>query len=168
MSDTADPSPGSRHSTESEGELPVETALWYKEGLRFACTGCGACCTIEGHVWVDRREIRRLAKHLGLELEAFGRKYLRRVGRRYSLTEIPVPGDATRKACVFWNGTCTVYEARPRQCRTFPFWKENLESPESWREAGRLSPGVDSGRLYRLGEIETIAKGRGEAAEPCD
>lgn len=136
---------------------------WYADGLRFGCTGCGACCLIEGHVWVDKEEIARLAEHLGLSLDDFGAKYLRRIGRRYSLTEIPFPGNPTKKACVFWDGKCTVYEARPRQCRTFPFWSENLESPEAWQEAADLSPGVNSGRLYQLGEIEDLAKGRGAA-----
>jgi len=28
---------------------------------------------------------------------------------------------------------CTVYPVRPAQCRTFPWWKENLSSKEAWR-----------------------------------
>jgi Fe-S-cluster containining protein len=36
-------------------------------------------------------------------------------------------------ACAFLDGArCTVYEARPTQCRTFPFWKENLRRRGSW------------------------------------
>ncbi len=58
----------------------------YKAGLRFGCTGCGNCCTIEGHVWVDRREIERLAEHLGINLDEFRGKFLRQIGLRYSLT----------------------------------------------------------------------------------
>ncbi len=158
MSDTPEPSPESKLSIEPT----AETIPWYKEGLRFGCTGCGNCCTIEGHVWVDRREARRLARHLGIDLDAFGKKYLRKVGWRYSLTEVPIPGVRGKRACVFWNGVCTVYPARPRQCRTFPFWKENLESPETWLEAEGLSPGVGAGRLYSIGEIEDLAAGKGE------
>lgn len=170
MRDTADRSQRSRRSTE-DGAGPTGAPAhrpWYSEGLRFGCTGCGACCTIEGHVWVDRRDVRRLARHLDLDVDDFGRRYLRRVGRRLSLTEIPIPGEPTKKACVFWDGRCTVYEARPRQCRTFPFWKESLESPEAWGEAGRLSPGIGQGRLYSLGEIERLADGAGETSESSE
>ncbi|MDH4064303.1 MAG: YkgJ family cysteine cluster protein [Acidobacteriota bacterium] len=138
---------------------------WYRDGLRFGCTGCGACCTIEGHVWVDRRQIRRLARHLDLTVEAFGRKYLRRIGSRYSLTEVSLPGNAAKKACVFWNGKCTVYEARPTQCRTFPFWKETVKTPASWAQAGELSPGIGTGRLYQIGEIERLLDRRGATSE---
>jgi len=137
------------------------TAPWYADGLRFSCTGCGACCLIEGHVWVDKEEIARLAEHLELSTDDFGAKYLRRIGRKYSLIEIRSRDDSTKKACVFWDGRCTVYDARPRQCRTFPFWHENLESPETWQEAAELSPGVNTGRLYQLVEIENLTRGKG-------
>jgi hypothetical protein len=35
---------------------------WYKDGLRFTCTGCGDCCTgAPGYVWVNKEEIEALA-----------------------------------------------------------------------------------------------------------
>jgi len=146
----------------AEGGPPASGEPWYRDGLRFGCTGCGACCTVEGYVWVNRREVERLAGHLQISLDEFGARYLRQVGRRYSLTEVPVPGSPRQKACVFWDGKCSVYEARPTQCRTFPFWKENLADPEDWDEVARLSPGVNQGRLYPLGDINRLAAGRGE------
>lgn len=146
----------------AEAAKSARAEPWYKDGLRFGCTGCGACCTVEGYVWVNRREIARLAGKLDLELDEFGSRYLRQVGRRLSLTEIPVPGSAEKKACVFWDGSCTVYDARPSQCRTFPFWKENLRTPEDWDEVAKLSPGVNQGRLYQLGEISRLAAQQGE------
>ncbi len=126
---------------------------WYADGLRFACSGCGACCRIEGHVWVDEGDIRRLAAHLGLELDELGRRHLRRVGRRYSLIEKP------NHDCVFWDDGCAVYAVRPAQCRTFPFWPEWLESPEAWQEAGEDCRGIGRGRLYDAAEIEAIRGG---------
>lgn len=146
----------------------AEQEPWYKDGLRFGCTSCGGCCTIEGYVWVDGLEIHLLAEHLEISQEAFGRKFLRQVGRRHSLTEIPFPGDPIKRACVFWNGKCSVYEARPRQCRSFPFWRENLATPEDWKETAALSPGVDNGRLYQLGEIEALERGKGETSSLKD
>lgn len=131
---------------------------WYAAGLRFACTGCGACCRGEGYVWVDEGEIARLADFLGLEVDAFGRRYLRRVGRRLALV------DGADLACVFWNQGCTVYAARPTQCRTFPFWRDNLTSEEAWNAAAEESPGVNHGRHYDRHEIDRLAAGEGAAS----
>ena len=41
---------------------------WYRDGLKFACTGCGDCCTGEpGYVWVNKAEIETLAAAVGLD-----------------------------------------------------------------------------------------------------
>lgn len=110
-------------------------------------------------MWVDEQEIARLAAFLALDVEDFGRRYLRRVGSRFSLV------DGADLACVFWDAGCTVYEARPRQCRTFPFWRENLASEAAWNLTAQESPGVDAGRLYSLSEIERLLDGYGAASE---
>lgn len=134
--------------------MPRERTPWYADGLRFSCTQCGNCCTgAPGYVWMIEEEIERLRDHLGLSREEFGRRYLRRVGPRHSLIEKP-DGD-----CVFWDrdGGCTVYEARPDQCRTWPFWPHNLQSERSWRQAGRHCPGIDQGEFFPLEAIEDAA-----------
>jgi Fe-S-cluster containining protein len=134
---------------------------WYAEGLRFECTRCGACCRGEGYVWVDEREARKLAESLDLDLDGFGKRYLRRVAGRLALV------DGPDGACVFWRDGCSVYRQRPTQCRTFPFWSEHLASEAAWEEAARSSPGVNQGRLYAIGEIDALLAGSGEAgAEP--
>ena len=127
---------------------------WYKDGLRFQCTQCGDCCTgAPGFVWVNKAEIGALAASVGQEdVEAFERMYVRKVGIRRSLREFP-NGD-----CVLFDGDarkCTVYDARPRQCRTWPFWGSNLKTPESWRETCEACPGSGRGDLYQLDQIET-------------
>ncbi len=124
---------------------------WYREGLRFACTRCGACCTgAPGYVWVDVAEIDRLAAHRGLSRDEFARRFVRRVVNRYSLTEKP-GGD-----CVFWEQGqgCTVYEARPEQCRTWPFWPDNVETPVDWERTESVCPGAGRGPLHELSTIE--------------
>lgn len=130
---------------------------WYAGGLRFACTRCGACCTgAPGHTWVTPDEIEALASHLGLSLDAFGRRYLRRVGDRYALLE-----NARTGACVLLDGRrCSVYETRPRQCRAYPFWERNLASPERWRAEAAACEGIGGDApLLSLGEIETQRAG---------
>src|SRR5688572_24597390 len=61
---------------------------WYKDGLRFQCTGCGDCCTgAPGYVWVTNDEIVALAAEVGMDVGAFERRYVRTVGVRKSLRE---------------------------------------------------------------------------------
>ena len=130
----------------SSADLP-----WYRDGLAFECTRCGACCTgAPGYVWVDADEIARLAAHRGEPIDQFTRRYVRRVGNRYSLTEKP-GGD-----CIFWDKTagCTVYPARPEQCRTWPFWPENVATPQAWDHVTGVCPGAGRGRWFSLEEIE--------------
>ena len=135
-------------------------APWYADGLRFGCTRCGHCCTGEGHVWVGRGRIREIAEFLGLSLEAFSRRYLRLVEGRLSLVDKP-----DRPDCVFWEGDrgCSIYAVRPTQCRTFPFWREHLESPEAWRELGREVPGIGRGRRHDETEIRRRLEREGGA-----
>lgn len=110
---------------------------WYGDGLRFACTGCGRCCTGGGYAWVSVDEAQALADALHLDLQDFGRRYLRRVNGRYALMDRP-GGD-----CVFLDGkACTVYEHRPAQCRAFPWWPATLRSPGAWKRAAEGCEGI--------------------------
>jgi len=102
---------------------------------------------------VNKEEIASLASEAGeLDISVFEEKYVRRIGIRKSLKEFP-NGD-----CVFFDGelrTCKVYNARPRQCRTWPFWDSNLKTPEDWQRTCQVCPGSGRGRLHHLEAIET-------------
>ena len=78
---------------------------------------------------------------------------MRRVRNRYSLIERP-GGD-----CIFWDKAagCTVYSARPVQCRTWPFWPENIATPEDWAHVMCVCPGSGRGRWFSLEEIQAAA-----------
>lgn len=112
---------------------------WYAEGLKFKCTGCGKCCTgAPGYVWVSLEEMEEIAAFLNISLKEFMRLYVRRVGQRYSLIESKKTFD-----CVFLKDRqCRVYGARPKQCRTFPWWQANLKSPEAWQKAAETCEGI--------------------------
>jgi Fe-S-cluster containining protein len=132
---------------------------WYNEGLRFSCTKCGHCCGgAPGYVWVDVTEIDRLAAFLGLSRDDFARRYVRRVGRKYSLIE------KVNYDCVFWEDGCKVYAARPTQCRTYPFWPEVIETEAAWNEESQSCPGIGRGKFYPIEAIERIRSGEDEAA----
>ena len=129
---------------------------WYQDGLRFQCTQCGDCCTgAPGYVWVNKQEIADLAAKLEMDVESFEELYVRKVGVRKSLKELP------NNDCVLLDPEtrgCMAYEARPRQCKTWPFWDSNLRSPEDWAETCEVCPGSGKGKLYSIGEIEEQRK----------
>ena len=129
---------------------------WYTDGLRFECSQCGDCCTgAPGFVWVSQAEIDAIAEEVGMASEQFEDTYVRKIGARRSLREFP-NGD-----CVFFdteNKGCQVYEARPIQCRTWPFWDSNLKSAKAWKETCEECPGSGAGKVYSLEEIEVQRK----------
>jgi hypothetical protein len=133
----------------------MSTRPWYHEGLRFQCLGCGRCCTGDpGYVWVENEEIAALAQALAMDPAEFEDAFVRPVGERRSLVEMP-NGD-----CIFFDGQtrrCRVYGARPLQCRTWPFWESNVQSPRTWRQACRMCPGSGQGPVVARETVEQLA-----------
>lgn len=130
-------------------ELP-----WYKEGVRFTCTECGKCCTgPSGFVWVTEEEMLAMAAFLGIALDLFKRKYMRRKDNRYALVE--KKNQNNEFDCIFLKAKkCQIYQARPKQCRTYPFWRENLTSEESWESASNYCEGIhDDASLIPYSQI---------------
>lgn len=130
---------------------------WYKGGLRFACTECGKCCTgASGYVWVTEEEIIAMAGQLNISVDLFVRRYIRQRDNRYALIEKKTAGG--EYDCIFLKDKkCQVYQARPVQCRTFPWWKENLNSEASWKKAGEECEGInDEAPLVPFEEIERL------------
>jgi Fe-S-cluster containining protein len=124
---------------------------WYHDGLRFECTECGKCCTGEpGFVWLNAAEIRAMALAVQLDKAAFEARYVREVRVKKSLIEL-ANGD-----CILFDpvaGQCTVYQARPRQCRTWPFWESTVCTPQDWDDTVSVCPGCGQGPLVPAEEI---------------
>lgn len=100
-----------------------------KEGFDYqfspsACDSCqGRCCTGEsGYIYATLPELEAMALLLGLEWEVFATNYLKKTANGFSLKEVRYNESYD---CIFYdrasNG-CSIYDARPKQCRTFPFW----------------------------------------------
>lgn len=123
----------------------------YKSGIRFECTGCGECCKSRGgygYIYVTLEERRRLAEHLGLKTRVFTNKHCEKTDGLFHLRD-------PASNCEFLKGSrCTVYKARPQQCRTWPFWPENMSAKVWEGEVKRDCPGIGIGRLYSPQEIE--------------
>lgn len=116
---------------------------WYDAGVDFRCVApeCNHCCTGKlgpGYVWVSADDMQAIAGHLDMPFETFTRKYIRQVDWSFSLIEKP------NNDCVFLDeGGCSIYEVRPTQCRTYPFWPEVMRAPQTWRQEARKCPGID-------------------------
>jgi hypothetical protein len=136
----------------------INPDVWYAEGLQFECTQCGNCCSgAPGYVWTTLDDMQRIADYLKQSFDDFTRTYVRRIGGRYSLTEKAnydcsfLTRDAQGKA------GCSIYPVRPMQCRTWPFWDDNLKAPNAWDRAASRCPGMHekSAPRYDLPHIET-------------
>ena len=129
---------------------------WYVAGLGFECLECGHCCSgpEEGYVWVTKKEIAAIAKNLRMSEQSFIARYVRQIVRRFSLIE-----RSDSKDCVFLtNEGCRIYSVRHKQCRTWPFWTSNIDTPEDWSLAAQRCPGINRGSLYLSEEIQEKAR----------
>lgn len=140
--------------------------VWYATGLSFECTQCGHCCSgSPGYVWLTIEDMERIAEQLGLAFDDFSRTYVRRIGNRYSLIE------KSNYDCIFLTrdergkAGCRIYMGRPMQCRTWPFWDDNLKSPASWERASSHCPGMRDAKAPHY-ELEHIEKCRQHPESP--
>lgn len=130
---------------------PVETGDF---NFRFRCEpGCTACCTNDGDVYLTAEDVERLAVHFAVTREEFERAYCETVAGELRLT---IPEE---RGCHFLlDGACAVHEAKPVQCRTFPFWPENVKSKRVWKRLSRYCPGVGVGQILPLDEVRRQAQ----------
>ncbi|MDA8138834.1 MAG: YkgJ family cysteine cluster protein [Desulfobacteraceae bacterium] len=132
---------------------PLERPYFFDAGLRFECQRCGVCCTgAPGTIYMGPDEIDLVAGHCQISRQQFIATYLYPFKDSYSLRE----DDQGR--CLFFNAGCTIYEVRPLQCRSFPFWFSNLRSPARWARLRQDCPGIGRGRLYSKEEIMAWAR----------
>lgn len=112
--------------------------------LPFECTACGKCCKTIGSVYLSSEETRQAAKLMNISSTEFIEAYASDIIRdsadasntwvRLKEKEV-LKGTDHSPACIFLNSDtnqCQIYEARPTQCRTYPFWPNLLASPDAW------------------------------------
>ncbi len=112
---------------------------WEFDGA--ACAACGGrCCRgVGGYVWVSWEELEAMAAARGMNAGLFAKQYARRAQGRLSLQERVINGE--HFCCLFDRAArcCAIYEQRPAQCRSFPFWERFKDDPQ---ELLRECPGV--------------------------
>lgn len=117
---------------------------FYRKGLQFKCTTCGECCRLpDGKVKINQEQAIRIASYLNLFLSDFLDQYC-----SYQNDVIEIK-DNQQGHCIFLEeDRCSIYEERPLQCKTFPFWPENLKSQYRWKQLRFFCRGIDHGKLY--------------------
>ena len=138
-------------------------ASFYNEGLYFSCTKCSDCCRHEsGIVLLSEKDVNILMEFIveaeKIEYNCFIETYCRwvPVGTRYEQLSLK---EKANFDCIFWeeNG-CSVYPARPLQCRAFPFWHSLLDSSKTWNHIAKYCSGIGKGTLVTRNEIEIWLK----------
>lgn len=127
---------------------------WEKEPIRFECqTDCFKCCCKPGYVYFDGEDIRNASEMLNCTHAEFKSAYLKR-DDGYWVHEIQ--GD---QPCTFLTREgCGIHKGKPKQCRAYPFWKENMDSKNTWRLVGGFCPGIDRGPMILLETIRDLLK----------
>jgi len=130
---------------------PRARRYFFEGGLKFECRRCGACCNgAPGVIYVSAGEIDPIAGFMDLDKDVFVERCLYPFQDSYSIRE-----DETGR-CIFYENGCAIYPVRPMQCRTFPFWVQNLRSIRDWRRVASGCPGIGRGHLYTTEEILEI------------
>jgi Fe-S-cluster containining protein len=132
---------------------------FYANGLQFQCQGSGQCCRSRGeyaYVYLTKSDLDRLSQHMQMTIPAFIEKYCEETDGHVHLKE-------PCRDCLFLDGArCRVYEARPVQCRTWPFWPSLMNKATWEKDVLSTCPGAGQGKLYSSQEIEDILWGNGD------
>ncbi len=130
---------------------------WWMSGVPFACQpNCGKCCDEPGGiVYLRPEDAETLAAHHEMEVENWlARDCHQTLDGRWILNS-----DPYTEICIYLDEEkkCTVYQSRPSQCKSFPFWAENVRSQRSWEKTVNNCPGLESEEAFII-DGNTIRK----------
>ena len=155
--------------------IDIKLSKLLENGIEFSCQKCGACCRgfKEGEVYLYKDDIARLTKLLNLTsksgLRKFAIKYLKVVsdsffwkepgaarGKMYRYKTLGFKFTGDDEHCEFLkDNECTIHEARPFQCRCFPFWQMLVSNRKNFVNYSKKCPGLKvlKGKHYTREEI---------------
>ena len=86
--------------------------IYQEVSAQIDCTTCGNCCKVMLPS-LSKADIKRLALHQQLSIQEFKQRFL-------ALDEENAWGFNQQPCPFLENNRCTVYESRPRDCRSYP------------------------------------------------
>jgi hypothetical protein len=105
--------------------------------IHFSCCKCGACCAV-GFIYLKKGEDERIAGHLKMPLKEFRKKYTEWflfLGRALKWCK--------NGACMFRKDRqCSIYEVRPSQCSTWPYWERLIKNERDLKRAKEYCGGI--------------------------
>jgi uncharacterized protein len=127
---------------------------WKKEALKFECQpDCFKCCCKPGVVYFDKDDVKRAAEFLDLSEQKFKQTFLKKEGH-YWMLEVE-----ENSACLFLTPDgCNIHPAKPKQCRTYPFWPEVMETKNNWELTSAFCPGMNKGPVIPTETINHLLK----------
>ena len=143
-----------------------EKSPFYAQGLRFSCTRCSVCCRYEsGFVFLSEKDASLLGDALNMGFSAFTEAYCRWIRAENGDLQLSLK-EKSNYDCIFWAKEpvegCAVYDKRPLQCRSFPFWPSIVDSKDNWEMAARDCPGMGRGKLHSQDSINKWLTAREE------
>ena len=117
---------------------------WYKgQVILFDCHGCAKCCKRKGMIYFSQEDIRNASQYLEMTVDDFEKMYILRTK---DVAYIYVSGNA--RPCPFLNkaNKCRIHDAKPQQCRSYPFWPNIMESKQKLNTERIHCKGIGNGR----------------------
>lgn len=132
--------------------------MYYKQHpLRFACTGCGKCCTgnNDHFVAVTHHEQKLIQRFLKISWRWFRRRYIERYEDGQEGLRL---GDNGRCSFLGQDNRCRIYAVRPSQCSTYPYWPELVRSRSAWQREAHRCEGIGRGPVVSRSHIDRQLK----------
>lgn len=127
--------------------------------LKFKCQNSGKCCVSRGEVgfvFLTQKDVFRLSVFLNKPVSDFAKQSLFDYTRFKKGRSLQWHLTNSEGPCQFLkNKKCSIYEARPQQCRSWPFYPEHM-TPKAWAETAKFCPGIGKGPELSQDEVSKI------------
>ena len=137
---------------------------WFKNGLKFSCVQCGRCCLgTRTNVFVNPSEMKALAEAKGMSMHSFVQNFTeeREISTAGGEKVVHTSLKNSNGACSLLSSdrkTCTVNDAKPTQCKNYPFgWPNVVVGEAEWGSEAQRCPGIN-GENSQLRTKEEIVK----------
>lgn len=122
---------------------------WFDKAISFACTSCGKCCKSYNNqikVYLNTIETIQISDHIGADIDEFQKKYIDIHYDQHQNELISLKSNENKTNCIFLKqNQCSIYEVRPTQCRTYPYWPQHMLGKNTWlKEASSTCEGMST------------------------